>query len=314
MLNTYISWRKTINEFIKFVVVDGAILFSLFFVISFVVSLLQQNSGMENISNRLSTMRFGAGHIYAAVGGAITPFCSCSTVPVLSGMVRAQIKFGICFTFLLASPLVNEAVMVVMWQYFGVSYLLWFILLALLLPITFGLLADGIKLGKYLRNQSAQNLVIDAQQIEKPGAAVAIPFSAKSRMALTISRNETYSMLPYLGVGLLVGGAIYGFVPAELITDLQNSVDPLVLIIVMALLGIPFYFNILTVLPIAFALTEKGVGIGAVTAFLVSGAGTSLPELILLFKLFRAQLIVAHVVSVFLSAIGIGMFFTYIYY
>lgn len=306
-------WREIINEFIKFVIVDGAVLFTLFFVVSFIVALLQQNTSMAVLTQRLSTMRYGVGHVYAALGGAITPFCSCSTVPVLSGMVRAQIRFGVCFTFLLASPLVNEAVMVVMWQYFGASYLIWFLLLALSLPVVFGVLADGVRLEKYLRAQPVQYQEMEDRELISTQKGSKIPLSAKMKFSLAISKNETYAMLPYLGIGLLIGGAIYGFVPDEFITGLQANVDQSLLVVIMALLGIPFYFNILAVLPIAFALTEKGVGIGAVTAFLVSGAGTSLPELILLFKLFKTQLLLAHVGAVFLAAIAIGMFFTVLF-
>lgn len=266
---------------------------------------------MSQLTVKLSTMRYGIGNVYAALGGAVTPFCSCSTVPVFSGMVRAQIKFGICFTFLLASPLVNEAVLVVMWQYFGVGYLLWFLLLALSLPIIFGFLADGIGLEKYLRKQAISCSDNDTRQVKESWEKPKIPFRAKVRFSLNMSKNETQTMLPYLGIGLLVGGMIYGFVPDEFIFDLQAEIDPILLILIMALLGIPLYFNILTVLPIAFALTEKGVGLGAVTAFLVSGAGTSMPELIMLFKLFKTQLLAAHIIAVFLASLSIGYFFTY---
>lgn len=289
-------------------ILDGTILIALFYGVTFIIVLLQQHLATNKKMTKLATAPMGVGNVYAALAGAVTPFCSCSTVPVLSGMMQARIRFGFCFTFLMASPLVNEAVIIVMWRYFGWQYILSFVILALLLPIVFGIIVDSLRLDRFVRDLYKEK-EIPGEIKTSTNTQFAIPLRAKLKFAALMSRNETISILPYLAVGLLIGGLIHGFVPDKWIMNLSNQFSVPTLILLMAVLGIPFYFNLMTVIPVAFALTEKGIGIGPITAFLVAGAGTSLPELILLFKLFRTELLVIHVFLMWLAAVFMGFFY-----
>ena len=294
-------------------VLDGTILITLFYGVTFVIVLLQQNLATNQKMTKLATAPLGLGNVYAALGGAVTPFCSCSTVPVLSGMMQARIRFGFCFTFLMASPLVNEAVIIILWKYFGWQYLLSFVSLALLLPIVFGIIADSLRFDQFVRDYVYRKNDIPGEVKTSTNTGFAVPLKAKLKFAALMSKTETISVLPYLAVGLLIGGLIHGFVPDNWIINLSNQFSGPTMILLMAILGIPFYFNLMAVIPVAFALTDKGIGIGAVTAFLVAGAGTSLPELILLFKLFRTELLVIHVLFMWLAAVLMGFFF-YFYF
>ena len=295
------------REFLIFVLLDGTLLFGLFYGITFLVALAQQQSGVQNMTERLRTAPLGKGNLYAAGAGAVTPFCSCSTIPVLSGMLRARIRFGICLTFLMASPLVNEAVIIVMGKYFGVMHTATFIGLTLAIPVLAGIGLDVFGFGRFVIHGAAEE--VPGRVVDSDVAAMQIPWRARVRFAEMLARTEVRGIFWYLLVGLAIGGVIHGFIPEAWILSLTTMVKPIYLIPLMALLGAPLYFNITAAVPIAFALTEKQLGIGPVVAFLVAGAGLSIPEMALLAKLFRPQLLAAYVVTMLLTAITIGYIF-----
>lgn len=303
--------QEALREFVKFVVLDGMLLIGLFYGITLLVALLQQNTGANSLTNRLREARLGSGNVYAALAGAVTPFCSCSTIPVFSGMLRARIRFGIAITFLLASPLVNEAVIIVMGKYFGLTYVLAFVGLAVLLPVVLGIVMDWMGLQKYLS---------DFQDISIPGEvagggsaeAISIPFKARLAFANVLARSEVKAVLPYIMLGLLAGGFIHGFVPEAWVVSLTQRIPGPLLVPIMAVLGAPLYFNMAAAVPIAFALTEKGLSLGAVTAFLVAGAGMSIPEMLLLLKLFKPPFLVAYAIAMLLASISMGYMISFI--
>ncbi|MEO0442345.1 MAG: permease [Pseudomonadota bacterium] len=306
------------EKFIEFIVVHGVILFALFYGATLLIALLQQNAVVSRLMDRMAAnQQLGLPNVYAAIGGALTPFCSCSTVPVLSSMLRTGIRFGVCFTFLMASPLVNEAVVVVMWRYFGIEYMLLFIFSALLFPILVGILFDRAGFANLLQ-QSMFNTATGSGSMAAVNASIdekaEIGLKTKIKFAANVAKTEIMAVLPYLLVGLLVGGLIYGFVPDGFIGEIAGQYSELTLILIMAALGVPLYFNITLVLPVAFALAEKGLGLGPITAFLVAGAGTSLPEMILLLRMFKIKLLIAYVMAMFSIAILMGLLFSMLNY
>lgn len=293
---------------LEFIVIEGAMLALLFFGVAFAVALLQQTLGTR-LNDSLGRTSLEAGAVLAAGAGAVTPFCSCSTVPVLSGMLRSQVRFGVCFTFLIASPVINEGVLLVLLREYSVGTAAVFLLVASALSVAFGVLVDRLGMARHLRPGStvAGADADGAVRIATGGAAAATPWAVRLRFAALAAWNELRASAPYLGVGLLVGAAIFGWVPADAIASLQHQVPGALLILAMALAGVPFYINATMVIPIAVALIAKGVEIGPVAAFLVSAAGTSVPEMILLAKLFKAPLLVAHVAVIVASATLIGV-------
>ncbi len=299
------------KEFIYFILVDGLLLVGLFYSVTFVVTLIREQISSQELNVKLLKLPLGIGNLYAAIFGAITPFCSCSTVPIFSGMIKSNIRFGISITFLIASPLVSEAVVIMMIGLFGLKYTIGFISLSITLPILIGIIFDKLNLDKFLRRDQIRNTLIpgyiETREVKK------IPLKAKLKFASLISRNELREIFPYLLIGLFIGGAIYSFVPREFVISIGRDISPPVMVLIMTLIGAPLYINMTSALPIAFALFEKGIGIGPITAFLIAGAGTSVPEMILLLKLFRVRLLISYVIAVILSAISIGLFFTYVF-
>jgi uncharacterized protein len=298
------------KEFINFVFFEGSMLFALFFAVTFALVLVREQYSSTKMMDSLASLPLGSGNIYAAVLGGITPFCSCSTVPVFTGMLRSKIRFGISFTFLLASPLLNEIVVILLIKFLGFKYTASYIVLALLFPIVYGIAFDKLNFVKLLKDGQIMSGSVPGY-VGNDLDREPIPFQAKLRFAALIGVHELKAVLPHLSVGLLVGGAIYGFIPNELVLSVGNKVSEPALIVMMALIGIPLYLNLTTALPIAFALIEKGIGVGPIIALLVAGAGTSLPEMILLLKMFKTRLLVAFIAAVTITSICMGFFFSY---
>lgn len=291
---------------VEFIVYEGALLALLFFGVAFSVALLQQILG-KKLNDALGSTSLETGAVLAATAGAVTPFCSCSTVPVLSGMLRARVRFGICFTFLISSPVINEGVLLVLLREYSIAIAAVFLFVAGALSVGFGILVDRLGMARYVRLASVGGDIDGAVRISSDGNPPPVPWSVRLRFAVYTAWSELKTAGPYLAVGLAVGAVIYGYVPQDAIAKLQDHFPGVLLIFVMALAGVPFYVNSTMVIPIAVALLAKGVEIGPVAAFLVSAAGTSIPEMILLAKLFRAPLVVSHVVAIVVSATLIGV-------
>ncbi len=295
-----------LRAMVEFVVYEGSLLALLFFGIAFAVALLQQGLG-NRLNEALTKTSLETGAVLAATAGAVTPFCSCSTVPVLSGMLSARVRFGVCFTFLIASPVINEGVLLVLLREYSLAIATAFLFVAGALSVAFGILVDRMGLVRYVRLASAGGDIDDAVRISGPGSAPKVPWSMRSRFALLAAWSELRASAPYLALGIVVGALIYGYVPQDAISQLQHRFPGVLLVVVMAIVGLPFYINATMVIPIAVALLSKGVAIGPVASFLVSAAGTSIPEMILLTKLFKAPLVVSHVVAIVVSATVIGI-------
>jgi uncharacterized membrane protein YraQ (UPF0718 family) len=295
------------REFAAFVILDGLLLFGLFYAVTFLLALAQQHSTVQGLMQRLRNARLGTGSLYAAGWGAITPFCSCSTIPIFSAMVRARIRFGIAMTFLLSSPLVDEATVIVMATYFGLPFTALFILLTGVFSMGAGIALDLLGFGRFVKERVDEEVPGEVTGGDEWRAT--IPLRARAKFAEVLARNEVRAVAPYIVIGLLVGGAIHGFIPETWIAKLTERISPVLLIPIMAVLGAPLYFNTAAAVPVAFALTEKHLPVGAVMAFLVAGSATSAPEMILLVKMFRPRLMVAYVVAAVSIAIAIGYIF-----
>jgi uncharacterized protein len=296
-----------LQTMVDFVLKEGALLAVLFFLVALVVALLQQSVG-QKLSGALGKTSLEAGSVLAATAGAVTPFCSCSTVPLLSGMLQARVRFGVCFTFLIASPVINEGVLLVLLRQ-SIPLGILFLAVAFVLSVGFGILLDRIGMARFVKVMPSLAGIDGAVQVG--GSAPSVHFKARLRFAAQTAGNELKSSAPYLAIGIVAGAMIYGYVPQEALVQLKTWFPGWILIVAMALIGVPFYVNAAMVIPIAVALMEKGLGIGPVAAFLVSAAGTSIPEMIMLVRLFKAPLILWHVVTIIICATVIGMTLEY---
>jgi uncharacterized membrane protein YraQ (UPF0718 family) len=296
-----------LHSMVDFVLKEGALLAVLFFVVAMVVAMLQQSVG-QKLSGALGKVSLETGSVLAATAGAVTPFCSCSTVPILSGMLQARVRFGVCFTFLIASPVINEGVMLVLLRQ-SIPQAILFLAVAFVLSVGFGIFLDRIGMARFVKVMPALAGIDGAVHID--GSAPTVPLKARLRFAAQTAWHELKSSAPYLAIGIFAGALIYGYVPQEALVQLKAWFPGWILIVVMALIGVPFYVNAAMVIPIAVALMEKGLGIGPVAAFLVSAAGTSIPEMVMLLRLFKVPLILWHVATIVICATVIGLALEY---
>lgn len=277
----------------------------LFLGISFLVGIIQQTISEEKIRSMLSTKNKFLGYINALILGTFTPFCSCSTVPVLVGLTKVKAPFGPTMTFLFTSPFLDPAVIVLMLALFGVKITVVYSAIVLILPLIIGILLEKLGFEKYVKNVDIKksqeinlydiNLNLSRKELIKKY----LIDSAKDALKLYIS------VLPYLIIGVLVGSLMYNVVPQDVIARYVGD-NNLWAVPIAAILGIPLYLNSTTILPIGVALSSAGVGLGPIIALIIGGTGASIPEIILLNKLFKKQLIITFIVATFVIAISAG--------
>ena len=284
-----------------FVVIAGELIL-LFVGITFLVGLLQAYIPEERIRSVLAGRRQGVGNVIGAGFGALTPFCSCSTIPILLGLLEVGIPFGVCMSFLLASPLLNPIILSLLVALIGV------VPTAVYAAVTFTAAAGiGWLLGRLGYGRYVKDVMVEGRP-EPCDCVVAVSHGTRIRSAFSFAVSLFRQVLPYLLLGAGIGAFIYGFVPGDLIVSLAGPENPLA-IPVAAVIGVPMYIRAETIIPISAVLLEKGMGIGAVMALIIGGAGASIPEVTLLAAIFERRLVAAFVVTILTVAVLAGIVF-----
>jgi uncharacterized membrane protein YraQ (UPF0718 family) len=264
----------------------------------FLVSLLRTFFPPERTRALLGGKREGAGNILAAMLGIVTPFCSCSAVPLFIGFVESGIPLGVTFSFLIAAPTINEVAVVMLFGLFGWKVAGVYIVSGLAIAILAGVIIGRLKMERYVEDfvwQMQKRNDLEAEKLDPP---------VRIRRALASVREIVARVWPYVVVGIAVGAGIHGYVPESALAGIMGkqawwSVPAAVL------LGIPLYSNAAGVIPIVSALMEKGASLGTVLAFMMSVVGLSLPELIILRRVLKPPLI-----AVFVGVIAVAIILT----
>ena len=287
----------------QFFVYDLIKIYLLILLIVTVISFIRTYLPPHRIKKVLMRQRLASGNILAALLGAVTPFCSCSSIPLFIGFLEAEVPLGISFSFLITSPLVNEIAFILMGGTFGWKIAWLYALSGIALGIVGGLFIGRFKLSK--------EILIKFDGNGKGNIASAkLPESFKARLrfaffkALVIFKNLW--LVIAIGVGL--GAIIHGYVPAAFFQRYLGS-GSLWAVPLAVLAGVPMYSNSATIVPIIFALTTKGVSLGTGLAFMMAVAGLSLPEAIMLKKVMSAKLLGIFFGSVALGIVLIGLIF-----
>jgi len=282
-----------------FFIADTLKIFILLLVIIFIVSYIRTYLPPEKVRLFLAKKNKLTAHILASLIGIVTPFCSCSAIPLFLGFVEAGVPLGVTFSFLISSPMINEVALVLLFGLFGWKIALLYVLSGLLIAIISGLIIGRMRV---------ENLVADFvwQNKLKENSAVVKQISQKEkiRYALNYSQDIIKRVWPYILIGVGLGAWIHGYVPADFLAHYAGAGNwyavPLAVLI-----GIPLYSNAAGVIPLLGALTEKGVAMGTVLAFMMSVTALSLPEFLILKKVMKTKLIV-----IFASIVGIGIMLT----
>ena len=235
----------SIMEFIKTFVMLFFELLTLFIIVSFIVSLIQQVVSEEKIKRFLSKPNQAISYVLGMVFGAMTPFCSCSTIPILAGLLNSKVPFGPAVSFLIASPLMNPLMIFMLWALLGWKVaIVYFIVLAIFSILT-GFVFSKMNLAETYKGVNVKG---DGFFANKTGSRV--------KHALNDAWAFLYPMLPYLFIGVFIGAFIYGFVPETFIT-IYASGGGIISVFIASIIGIHMYIRPETMLPIAEALASK---------------------------------------------------------
>lgn len=286
-MNSFLSFLQTF--FILFIELTV-----LFIFISFLVSLLQQKFTEERIKQILNRPNKWTGYLYGTGLGALTPFCSCSTIPILAGLLSSKAPFGPSISYLIASPLLNPVIIIMSWTLLGWKLTLYYFIIIVIFSMLIGIVWERLGLEHSVKKVKVRR-----------GNGTNDESVPKWRLAIRDAWSFFYSLLPYLLIGVFIGAIIHDFIPQDIIVKYAGSDKPWA-IPIASVIGIPMYIRAETMLPIGSALVGKGMGIGAVIALLIGGAGASIPEVVLLSKLFKRKLVVAFVISILSVAIITG--------
>lgn len=286
-MNSFLSFLQTF--FILFIELTV-----LFIFISFLVSLLQQKFTEERIKQILNRPNKWTGYLYGTGLGALTPFCSCSTIPILAGLLSSKAPFGPSISYLIASPLLNPVIIIMSWTLLGWKLTLYYFIIIVIFSMLIGIVWERLGLEHSVKKVKVRR-----------GNGTNDESVPKWRLAIRDAWSFFYPLLPYLLIGVFIGAIIHDFIPQDIIVKYAGSDKPWA-IPIASVIGIPMYIRAETMLPIGSALVGKGMGIGAVIALLIGGAGASIPEVVLLSKLFKRKLLVAFVISILSVAIITG--------
>jgi len=261
----------------------------LLLLICYVMAVTRYYFPIEKVKDILTKRRwYGIDYLLAALLGVVTPFCSCSSIPLFIGFVGAGIPLGVTFAFLIASPLVNEASLYLFPAMFGLEVTIIYNILGIGVAVLGGMLISRLKLDKYVKQELLK--IKTRAQIEEENNGNEL----STRELLAYWWQDAWTIVkqvfPYVVLGVGIGALIHGFVPASLVEQYLSSKEWWAVPIAV-LFGAPLYANSMSVIPIMQALVEKGVPIGTALAFMTSIVTVSIPELLILKKVMRWQLL-----------------------
>lgn len=294
-------------EAVHFFVEDSLKIFVLLAVIVFVIGVFRSMLAPERV-RRILGGRSRAFAFPAAVGlGAVTPFCSCSSVPLFIGFLEAGVPLGVTMSFLIASPMINEIAVVLLATTLGIEFTLVYVATGLVVGLAGGLVIDRLRLERWVEDYVWKIHMGEAQ-------LPAGPSSLPERLAFAWQQvRETVARLwPYVLGGIAIGAALHGYVPRDFLVEHAGPGNPLAVPLAV-LAGIPLYSNATGVIPVAEALLGKGVPVGTVLALMMSIAALSLPEIIMLKKVIKTPLIATFVGILFAAFVAVGYLFNALY-
>lgn len=284
-------WMEAVEDFL-FIALELTLLFM---GISFLISLLQGLIPYEKVERKLANSNKLSGALFAILFAFVTPFCSCSTIPVVVNMLKKKLPFGIVMVFLFASPVLDPTILTIMGVILGWKVTVLYTLITSVLSIIIGLSLEALGFKKYVKQVMMTGFEESTKRFD-------------FKIAIKDTFNLMKSVYPYLLIGAAIGAVIHGVVPTEWISSLFGE-EHWWLIPVAAIVGIPLYIRLSSMIPISQILIVKGMALGPVMAMMISSAGASLPEVILLKSIFQKELVGMFVVSVITMSTIAGFLF-----
>jgi len=289
------------GEALDFFIYDTVKIFLLLTTIIFVVAIIRSWFPPERTKRILSHSHEYVGNIMAALLGIVTPFCSCSAVPLFIGFVESGVPLGVTFSFLISSPMVNEVALIMLWGMFGWRIALIYIGTGLLVAIVAGMVIGRLKMERYVQDYVWEMQVGNGEIVEQG-------WPERFAYAREYTSGLLKKIWPYVVVGVGIGAFIHGYVPQDFLARWAGRDNPFAVPVAVAL-GVPLYSNAAGVIPIVQALTAKGMAIGTVLAFMMAVTALSLPEAVILSNVLKKPLLATFFGIVATAIIVVGYLF-----
>jgi uncharacterized membrane protein YraQ (UPF0718 family) len=302
-----IERRSQLGEAIAFFLYDTPKVLMLLTLVVFAMGIVRSFFSPERTRALLAGRREGVGNVLAAGLGILTPFCSCSAVPLFIGFVGAGVPLGVTFSFLIAAPVINEVALGLLFALVGWQVALAYLGFGLAVAIIAGWVMGGLHLEGWLEDWVRS---IRAGAVDLPSVVL----SASDRIGAGVAavRDIVVKVWPWIIAGIAAGAFIHGYVPADLLATIMGR-DAWWSVPSAVLLGIPMYSNAAGIVPVVEALLGKGAALGTVLAFLMSVIALSLPEMIILRKVLTLRLIAVFVAVVGMGILAVGFLFNALY-
>lgn len=296
-----LSMEGKVGGSIHFFIYDTIKIFILLSVLIFIISYIQSYFPPERTKKILGKFKGIKGNIFGALLGTVTPFCSCSSIPIFIGFTSAGLPLGVTFSFLISSPLVDLASFLLLASFFGAKIATAYVVVGLILAVTGGTIIDKLGVEKYIEDYvwGVQNVDIEAGKMTKEER---ISF-AKEQVQDIVKRVWIYILI---GVG--IGAVIHNWIPQPIIEKIIGQDNPFA-VLLATIVGIPIYADIFGTIPIAEALIAKGVGLGTVLSFMMGVTALSFPSIIMLSQVVKPKLLALFIFIVTTGIIIIGYAF-----
>ncbi len=288
---------------VAFFLYDAPKVLLLLVIVVFVVGIIRSFFTPERTQRILAGKRESVGNVLAASLGIVTPFCSCSAVPLFIGFVEVGIPLGVTFSFLIAAPMINEVTLVLLYGMFGWKVALLYIVTGLFIAILAGWVIGKLKMERFI-----EGWVLELRKTGVQSDEHQLGIIERVQYGLTAVRDIVGKVWPWVLGGIAVGAVIHGYVPEGLMASFMGK-NVWWAVLIAVLLGVPMYSNAAGIIPIVQALLEKGAALGTALAFMMAVIGLSLPETIILRKVLKWQLIAAFLGVVAIGIIIIGYLF-----
>lgn len=291
---------ERIGGSIHFFIYDTIKIFILLSLLIFVISYIQSYFPPERTKKILGKIKGIKGNILGALLGTITPFCSCSSIPIFIGFTSAGLPLGITFSFLISSPMVDLASLMLLISFFGLKIAIAYVVVGLILAVIGGTLIEKFRLEKYVEGYVREIENVDAEVPE---------MTRKER--ISYSKEQVRDIIKrvwlYVLIGVGIGAAIHNWIPQSFIENVVGGNNPFA-VMLATVVGIPMYADIFGTLPIAEALFAKGVDVGTIVSFMMAVTALSLPSIIMLRKVVKPKLL-----AIFVSIVSAGIIIGYLF-
>ncbi len=301
------SWASgTWGQVVQFFVYDTVKILLLLCILIFTISYIQSYFPPERTRQILGGKQGISANIFGALLGTVTPFCSCSSIPIFMGFTSAGLSSGVTFSFLISSPLVDIGALILLTTVFGLPVAMCYMVVGLILAVVGGTIIDKTGMGVHVQDY-LRDVQMPDSEIEKLTKKQRVIY-AKDALLITLKK-----VWPYVLIGVGIGALIHNVIPTEWVQAVLGE-DKWYSVLVASMVGVPMYADIFGTIPIAEALFASGVGVGTILAFMMSVTALSLPSMIMLSKAVKPKLLATFIVIVIIGIIIIGYTFNAVGY